>query len=293
MTDALVLFREAMQSVFGTLDWLPEPDGAIHRFTVPGDKPGSLAGWYVLYLDGIASGAFGSWKTGGAMTWCSREPVDAREAEQVRERIEQARRQREIERQQRQKNAAEWANRWWSHARRADPDHAYLVAKQVRGHGLRQRDNELLVPLYANGQLVNLQRIGPDGGKRFLAGGKVSASYSTLGTITPNRPLCICEGWATGATLHQDGGYTVAAAMNAGNLKPVALALRARYPNQEIIIAGDDDRLTPENPGRASANAAAAIAGCLVTFPEWPANSPDTLTDFNDLAVWSKAHGIA
>jgi putative DNA primase/helicase len=293
MSDVTILFRDALQSAFGSLDFFPEPDGNIHRFRVPDDKPGTLNGWYVLYLDGIASAAFGSWKTGGASTWCSREPVDAREAEQVRERIEQARRQREAERQLRQKNAAEWANRWWSHARRADPDHAYLVAKEVRGHGLRQRGDELLVPLYANGQLVNLQRIGPDGGKRFLAGGKVSASYSTFGTITPDRPLCICEGWATGATLHQDGGYTVAAAMNAGNLKPVALALRARYPNQEIIIAGDDDRLTPENPGRTSANAAAAIAGCLVTFPEWPIDAPDTLTDFNDLAVWSKAHGIA
>jgi len=86
MTDATILFRDALQAVYGPLDWLPEPDGAIHRFRVPEDKPGSLNGWYVLYLDGIASGAFGSWKAGGASTWCSREPVDAREAAQIRER---------------------------------------------------------------------------------------------------------------------------------------------------------------------------------------------------------------
>ena len=101
-----------------------------------------------------------------------------------------------------------------------------------------------------------------------------------------------CEGWATGATLHESG-YTVACGMNSGNLKPVALALRAEYHSVEIIIAGDDDRRTDGNPGRTAANAAAALAGCLVTFPEWPADAPDTLTDFNDLAVWSKAHGIA
>ena len=292
MTNPAILFRDALQSVYGPLDWLPVGDGEIYRFHVPGDKQGALNGWYVLYADGIASGAFGSWKAGGTNTWSSREPADHREAEQVRQRIEQARRQREAEQQRRQLKAANLARRWWRDARRADPDHSYLIAKGVRPHGLRQRGDELLVPLYAGGVLVNLQRIASDGGKRFLFGGRIKGTYSPLGRITPGKPLCICEGWATGATLHESG-YTVACAMNAGNLKPVALALRAEYHTTEIIIAGDDDRATEGNPGRTAANAAAVAAGGLVTFPEWPADAPDTLTDFNDLAVWSKAHGIA
>ena len=292
MTDATILFRDALQSVYGPLDWLPVPDGAIHRFRVPDDKPGSLNGWYVLYLDGIASGAFGSWKAGGANTWSSREPVDAREAEQVRQRIEQARRQREDEQRKRQMKTAKLAQHWWRSARPADPDHAYLIAKGVLPHGLRQRGDELLVPLYAGGVLVNLQRIALDGGKRFLYGGRIKGAHSPLGRITPGKPLCICEGWATGATLHESG-YTVACAMNAGNLKPVALALRAEYHTTEIIIAGDDDRQTEGNPGRAAANAAAAACGGLVTFPEWPADAPLTLSDFNDLAAWSRHHAPA
>lgn len=292
MTDATILFRDALQSVYGPLDWLPVPDGAIHRFRVSDDKAGTLNGWYVLYLDGIASGAFGSWKAGGANTWCSREPVDYREAAQIRERIDQARRQREAEQHQRQQQTAERARRWWGDAYRAAPDHAYLIAKGVRSYSLRQRGDELLVPLYAGGVLVNLQRIGPDGSKRFLAGGRVNGTYSPLGRITPGKPLCICEGWATGATLH-DSGYTVACAMNAGNLKAVALALRAEYHTTEIIIAGDDDRQTEGNPGRASANAAAVAVGGLVTFPEWPADAPLTLSDFNDLATWSRDHAHA
>ena len=293
MTDATILFRDALQSVFGPLDWLPDPDGNIHRFRVPDDKPGTLNGWYVLYLDGIASAAFGSWKTGGASTWCSREPVDAREAEQVRQRIDQARQQREAEQRQRQLETATLAQRWWRDARRADPDHPYLIAKGVRPYGLRQRGDELLVPLYSGGVLVNLQRIALDGGKRFLFGGRVRGCYSPMGRIAPGKPLCICEGWATGATLHQDGGYTVACAMNSGNLKPVALALRAEYHSVEIIIASDDDRTTPGNPGRTAANAAAVAAGGLVTFPEWPADAPLTLTDFNDLAAWSRHNAHA
>ncbi|MDZ4326587.1 MAG: toprim domain-containing protein [Pseudomonas sp.] len=292
MTDATILFRDALQSVYGPLDWLPVPDGTIHRFRVSDDKPGTLNGWYVLYLDGIASGAFGSWKTGGASTWCSREPVDAREAEQVRQRIEQARRQREAEQQRRQLKAANLAQRWWRDARRTDPGHPYLITKGVRSHSLRQRNDELLVPLYSSGVLVNLQRIATDGSKRFLFGGRIKGAYSPLGRITPGKPLCICEGWATGATLHESG-YTVACSMNAGNLKPAALALRAEYHTTEIIIAGDDDRLTDGNPGRTAANAAAAAVGGQVAFPEWPEGAPDDLTDFNDLANWKLSNGQA
>ena len=292
MTDPAILFREALQSVFGPLDWLPDPDGAIHRFHVPGDKSGTLNGWYTLFADGIASGAFGSWKAGGTNTWSSREPHNNHEAEQVRQRIEQTRRQREDEQRKRQLKAANVAQRWWRDARRADPDHPYLIAKCVRPHGLRQRGDELLIPLYSSGVLVNLQRITTNGNKRFLFGGRIKGTYSPLGRITPGKPLCICEGWATGATLHESG-YTVACAMNAGNLKPVALALRAEYHTAEIIIAGDDDRQTEGNPGRAAANAAAAACGGLVTFPEWPADAPLTLSDFNDLAAWSRHHAPA
>lgn len=293
MTDSVILFRDALQSAYGPLDWLPLGDGDIHRFHVPGDKPSTLNGWYCLFADGITSGAFGSWKTGGTHTWCSREPMDAREAEQVRQRIEQARRQREAEQQRRQLKAADLAQRWWRDARRADPEHPYLVTKQVRPHALRQRGDELLVPLYVAGELVNLQRIAWDGSKRFLYGGRIKGAYSTLGRISPGTAICVCEGWATGATLHQDGGYTVACAMNAGNLKAVATALRVRYPYVEIIITGDDDRTTDGNPGRVAANAAALACRGLVTFPEWPAEAPPSLSDFNDLANWRRANGQA
>ena len=247
----------------------------------------------MLYLDGIASGAFGSWKAGGASTWCSRDPVDAREAAQIRERVELARRQREAEQRQRHERAAAKANNWWRNARRASPEHPYLVAKGVRSYGLRQRGAELLVPLYLDGRLVNLQRIAPDGGKRFLFGGRIKGTYSPLGIIQPGAVLCICEGWATGASLHQHGGYAVAAAMNAGNLMPAAMGLRSRYPAQPIVVAGDDDRLTDGNPGRAAANTAAAAVGGEVAFPDWPDNAPESLTDFNDLANWKLANGQA
>ena len=38
-------------------------DGKIHRFSSNG-KPTDNAGWYVLFTDGIAAGAFGCWREG-------------------------------------------------------------------------------------------------------------------------------------------------------------------------------------------------------------------------------------
>ena len=120
--DCVTAFRDELQSVFGPLEWMPQADGGIHRFRVPGDRPGSHYGWYVLFPDGIASGCFGSWKAGSSHTWSSREPANPLEAEQVRQRIEQARHQREAEQHQRQQQAADYAARLWRDARRADPD---------------------------------------------------------------------------------------------------------------------------------------------------------------------------
>jgi putative DNA primase/helicase len=193
--------------------------------------------------------------------------------------------------QERQQAAAEKAQRLWRDARRADPDHGYLRLKRLAPMALRQRGSELLVPLFLDGALVNLQMITPDGGKRFLSGGRVKGAYAAIGRRENASQLYICEGWATGATLHQHTGQPVAAAMNAGNLLPVATALRERYGQTfELVIAGDDDRQTEGNPGRTAANAAALASGAKVVFPDWPEGALDHLSDFNDLAVWSARH---
>lgn len=288
--DGVNHFRDALQMVYGPLDWLPEPDGQLHRFHVPGDRAGSNNGWYILHLGGVAVGIYGSWKDGGSHRWSSRAPADYREAEQLRQRIEQARRQREAEQHQHQQAAAEYANRLWRDARRADPGHPYLVAKGVRPYALRQRGDVLLVPLTCGGHLVNLQRIKADGSKRFLFGGMVKGCYSSLGVITPGAPLYVCEGWATAATIHAETGAAVAAAMNAGNLLAVGQRLQRQHSDAVPIVAGDDDRQTEGNPGKTAATKAAATLGCGLVLPPWSGAEPLTLSDFNDLRQWREAH---
>lgn len=289
MTDPLMQFRDEMAATSGPLDWLPNPDGAIHRFHVPGDKPGTLNGWYVLYLDGIASGAYGTWTDGVWRSWSSRKPADPLEAQLIAQRIQQARDQRESDQARRQIATASYAGRIWSEAPPADANHPYLTRKHVTAHRLRQRDGMLLVPLYVDGYLCNLQRIGADGAKRFLSGGRVKGGYSAIGTLEPGQPLYICEGWATGATIHAETGAAVACAMNAGNLLEVGRQLQRHYPSSPLIIAGDDDRQTEGNPGRSAANKAAAVLGCGVVLPPFPSEAPPELSDFNDLANWRAA----
>src|SRR6185312_9474317 len=84
--------------------------------------------------------------------------------------------------------------------------------------------------------------------KSFLAGGRVSGCFYTIAD-QPDRPLVICEGYATGASIHEATGFAVVAAISAGNLKTVSSALRSKWPSREIIIAADNDQWTPKNPG--------------------------------------------
>lgn len=215
--------------------------------------------------------------------------VQEQQRRQLAEQERQQAIQKERERlEQAQIEAARQAAELWALGKRPDRFHPYLKAKDVHPYGLRQLSRgRLLVPLCQAGRLVNLQTIYPNGEKRFLRGGLVKGCYSPLGTMDLDGPLYLCEGWATGATLHAHTRRPVACAMNAGNLEPVALALRERYGEAlELVIAGDDDRLSRGNPGRKAANRAALAANALVVFPEWPTGAPDTLSDFNDLHLW-------
>ena len=72
--------------------------------------------------------------------------------------------------------------------------------------------------------------------------------------------LLLAEGYATAATLHEATGHPCACAFFAGNLKPVTLALRAKYPKIQIIVCADADPV-----GRAAAaEAAAAVNGTWI-----------------------------
>ena len=76
----------------------------------------------------------------------------------------------------------------------------------------------------------------------------------------------------------------MAVAFNAGNLLPVAKAMRKRFPDMRLIVCADDDAKTPGNPGRTKAHEASLAIGGVVVFPDFGQNRLDWASDFNDLA---------
>lgn len=236
-------------------------DGLLQRAYVEGDKRGTKNGAYILYADNKPSGWFQYWKSGLSGTWTlsgKREPMTA----VMRQQIEADRQRRKVEQQERHKDAADKARFIWFRASSIvkQSDHPYLVTKRIQPHILRLHRDCLVVPIYnERRELVNLQFIQADGTKRFLTGGQKKGCFSTLGVISDDGIIPICEGWATGASLYETSGNFTVMAMDAGNLEPVALVFRRLYPSHQIVICGDNDL---DGKGQKAARAAAlAVTG--------------------------------
>ena len=89
--------------------------------------------------------------------------------------------------------------------------------------------------------------------------------------------MLICEGYATGATLHEETGLRVYLAFTANNLLSVGRIVRDKLPNAEIVLCADNDK-SKGNPGLTKATEAAqAVGASLAVPPIWG--------DFNDYAL--------
>jgi putative DNA primase/helicase len=241
-------------------------DGAIHRFSSNG-KPSSKSGWYMLHTDGIAAGAFGDWRVGLTQNWCGKTDTSMTEAERSlhRERSESMQRQRELDLAQRQRSAASEAIKRWTAATPCT-HHLYLTRKGVQPHRTRIEADKLLIAMRDTaGTVHSVQTIAPDGTKLFMRGGRVKGCYFGIGQLKD--VLIVCEGFATGASIHECTGHGVAVAFNAGNLEAVAVAMRTKYPALKIIVAADDDHQTPGNPGMTKAKVAVQAAGATLAVP--------------------------
>ena len=295
MTGAIDQFHDAIRAAGLTPPEHIKADGELHRFASNG-KRSDDAGWYALHGDGIAAGAFGDWRSGFSQTWradIGRTMTDAEQAAH-RARVDAMRREREADDARRKAETAAIAAQVWNAAKPAGPEHPYLRRKGIKPHGARVAgDGRLVIPLRAEGALHSLQFIDDDGNKRFLSGGRVAGCYYSIGTTKGAAALCIAEGFATAASIHEATGHPVAAAMNCGNLEPVALALRAKVPQLPLILCADDDAATDGNPGLTRATATARTVGGLVAVPDFSADRPEGATDFNDLARHRGAEAVA
>ena len=277
MNDLLHTFHD----VLGQHGLVPEEllaDGKLHRCATEG-KPRKLNGAYIAHLDKLATLWWCNWETDDQGTFCAEEKqtLSVSELSAWQERQQSIRRQREEECTRRHAEAAQQARQEWTSARACDASHPYLRRKGISAlSSIRQaRDGALLIPvLDAANNLQSLQRIYPDGTKRFLIGGKVSDGRFII-QGQPEKPIAICEGFATVASIHLATGWTVYVAFSANNLAPVAMSVKEQFPDSSIIICGDKDET-----GRKRGEEAARLANAQLVLPHFTSGND---TDFNDL----------
>lgn len=232
----------------------PIVDGKIKRY-----GPGKKA-WYVLHEVRLRNGR--SVITGAYAVFGLFDKKTIRADEQGLSLIELG----ELDRKMREANAAEErkrrqladnaANRariQWDEAL-ASGVSEYVTRKQIEPFGARyQDDGTLIVPAYSDtagsgSKLVGLQKIAPNGEKRFNKGMEKRGAFFSIGlageadSVDP-LVIAICEGYATGCSIRMAmPTLPVVIAYDAGNLMPVTHVLSERYPSSKLLICGDDDR---------------------------------------------------
>jgi putative DNA primase/helicase len=250
-------FRSAMQAAGITPPNHIIGDGQLHRFHIGGDKSGTLNGVYFLHLDNNPNGWFSDWR-GTTGKWSANGKAQSFTKE-MRHQIEQERKQREEEKQLRHEQAVCNARIIWGKSTPAT-HHQYLTNKRVQPHDTRLHHESLVIPIYdENKRLVNLQFISPNGDKRFLSGARKKGCFSDIGKDNSMDTILLCEGFSTGASLHEHTGYYTAIALDAGNLLPVAQVMKQMCPMASIIVCGDNDESGVGQ--KAAINAALAIGG--------------------------------
>ena len=260
-------------------------DGRFHETDVEHDARGRGDGRIKLFPDG-QGGIVCNWKGVRRAFFVedARKLTGSERQECIRKRRDAIRKFQEIE-CYKHTLAAKKAATIWDAAKPAAGDLPYLTSKGIKANGARQHRGALIIPVCDGVAICSLQFIAANGNKKFLRGGLITGCYFILGEMEGAAALCIAEGFATGATIHEATGKPVAVAFNAGNLEPAARSLRARFPKLTLIVCADDDATTKGNPGRTKATEAACAVGGLLAIPVFGTGRPEGASDFNDLAA--------
>ena len=276
-------FRQTMQRA-GLVPPEIIPPGPIIRFPGLVKTPTNKSAWCWLSSDG-QGGAFGDWSRGLSKTWQAESATPTTQAERQAHarRVAELQRIRAREADKQHAAAARRAKKIWDQAAPAPKDHPYLERKHLGPDGLRlAADGRVLVPIKINDRLISLQFIDGTGAKRFLPGGKVRGGSFTIGDLNYDT-IIVCEGLATGASLHTATLYPTVCTFSASNLKPVAEQLRRRYPSKIIVVAGDND-LRDDGTPNVGMEAAIAAAGAVRGFLVMP-DLDGKKCDWNDVHV--------
>ncbi len=260
-------------------------------------------GWYSLHEisshDGgrIIVGSFGVWHGNDQNQQkisLEKGAISTDQADALKKRIADDRRRADADRQRQAEAAAiEAARVWRQYLPEGQSD--YLAKKGVKAYGLRfspSGNGTCAVPITDTaGKVWGLQilrgkdrREGKHEKEHFPYGAAKQSHFHLVGIIRDL--VLICEGYATGASLHEATEIATAVAFDAGNLRPVAEAIKKAHPRARILICADDDYLTAGNPGVTAAEVAALAVNGRTVKPTFAIDrAGQKITDFNDLAA--------
>ena len=280
--DPIIQFKDAIAAAGLAHQGVIIADGRLHRFKANGDR--NPNGWYVLHPAGIPAGSFGHWNTDLSETWCAKgtEVLTAAERAERDRQWQQQRAERDADRRRAHDQATTKAQALLDASQPADSSHPYLARKGIRAHpGVRvgtwpkrRRRNCLLIPLRTlGGSLVTVQAIYPvkpinGRDKDLLKGSTKKGACFIFGDLATAVIILIATGYATSATLYETTGYAVVMAIDDGSLEDIAKALRAQFPDKQLVLCGDNDRHTPSNSGVIHATAAAKAIGAALAIPD-------------------------
>jgi hypothetical protein len=252
---------------FGMVDvGLVPIDGQIHRFKMVG-KSGK-PGWAIKYDDG--SGNYNCWSGAGGDDGVYWHPSGKEYSEMSQEYRDNADRRRDELRQLRIRMQESVANdctkKWQTYD--VVTKNPYLEFKQVGAFGVcNNNKGELVIPLRdINGKIWSLQIIYPNGEKRFVFGGRKSGCMHIIDGDSSKTILC--EGYATGASIHAATGCRVVVCFDADNMLKVA----EHFPG--ALVAADND---VSGKGQSIAESIKDKYGIPYVMPE-------VYGDFNDIA---------
>jgi antirestriction protein ArdC/phage/plasmid primase-like uncharacterized protein len=274
---------------------LPAMDGTIHRVPVTG-RPKALDGAYQGFLDGHPAGWYQNYVTGEKATWKANGHVLSEDQKQLLiQEAKERQSQREHVRLLRQDNVARRCREAFEALPPIRPiaeiNHPYLLRKGVPPLGGIKESPDgrlLLVPLYnAQGEIRNVQEIDWDGNKRFQKDGQKQGCFFMIDSAQKLKQgeIILAEGYVTGVSINMATEKPVAVAFDAGNLEPVARALREKFPEAKITICADNDHARDRgNIGVERAKEAAQNVGGTVIIPIFNNDElKSKKTDFNDL----------
>ncbi|VVE28438.1 virulence protein E [Pandoraea pneumonica] len=213
--------------------------------------------WYALHevwRDGRLighTGAYGCWSghDNGAtkFEWIG-ETVTADDLAAVKRRQEDVARAEAEKKAKAAKNASNRANAQWDAAEAHAVASAYFDKKQITPECVRvDAEGQILVPMVVYGEtqhLAGLQKISPDGVKRFNAGMDKVGTACQLGSVSADDQVVgIAEGYATARSVRMalEDAIPVVVAFDAGGLMESAKRLRKSHPGAHLLFLADDD----------------------------------------------------